>query len=339
MKRVALFFLLLGLAVAGASVLAGGNERGIDPKNFDTSASPCQDFFQYANGTWLKNNPVPAAYSSWSVDNEMRDRNEIMLKEILESAAANTQAPKGSNLQKIGDFFAAATDSAAVEKSGIAPLKDVFDRIAAIKSLADLQKEVARFHTDGVPVLFDCYPDQNLKDATTIIIYVEQGGLGLPDRDYYTRTDEESGTLRDKYIAHVSAMLQLLGDAPDKASAEANAIMGMETKLAEVSLTNVEMRDPNTYYNMVTVQDADKATPHFSWTGYFAAVGHPETQQFSYAHPKFFARMDTLLTSVPLSDWKAYLRWHVIHEYAPYLSSPFVNTNFDFYGKTLSGSK
>lgn len=339
MKQAVLVVLLLGLAATGSSVVASGNERGIDPDNFDTTVSPCQDFFQYANGTWLKNNPVPAAYSSWSVDNEIRDRNEVMLKEILESAASNTNAPRGSNLQKIGDFYAAALDSIGIEKGGITPLKYAFDRIAAIKSLADLQTAVARFHTDNVSVIFDCGADQDLKDATTIIIYATQGGLGLPDRDYYTRTDDESKALRDKYVAHVASMLTLLGDAPENARTAAGAIMGIETRLAEVSLTNVEQRDPNTYYNMVSVPEADQATPHFSWSNYFAAVGHPETQRFSYAHPKFFACMDSLLSSVSLASWKDYLRWHVVHAYAGYLSSPFVNENFDFYSKTLSGSK
>lgn len=342
MKKLIAMILIVGVSVwglVGSIALAQGNQRGLDPKNFDTTVSPCTDFYQYADGTWLKNNPVPAAYASWSVDNEMRDRNETLLKQILESSSADTKAPKGSNAQKIGDFYFAAMDTVDIEKSGTAPIKGELDRIAAIKTISDLQSTIMTFHKDGISSLFDCSSEQDMKNNTAVIAYATQGGLGLPDRDYYTKTDDESKALRGKYVAHVAAMFKLLGDAPDAAATEAQAVMNIETKLAEASLTNVELRDPNAYYNIMTVKDADKATPNFSWSVYFKTFDHPEIEKFSYAHPKFFARMDSLLTQVSLADWKSYLRWHVVHEYASYMSSAFVNESFQFYGTTLAGTK
>jgi putative endopeptidase len=342
MKRIVLMILgigLFGIGFTGLNALAEGNARGLDRHNLDTTCSPCQDFYQFANGTWLKENPVPAAYSSWSVDDEMRERNNTMLKEILESAAKDAAAPKGSNRQKIGDFYATAMDSAAVESEGYKPIQPELEKIAAIKSVDDLRNVITQFHTQGNSVLFNCGSEQDLKENTQVIAYATQGGLGLPDRDYYTKTDEESQKLRDQYLEHVAAMLQLLGDKPEAAKAAAQSIMTIETRLAKASLTNVELRDPNNYYNVMTVADADKASPSFPWTAYFKGIGYPTIERFSYAHPKFFAAMDSLLTEQPLSDWKNYLRWHVVHGYAAFMSSPFVNENFKFYAATLSGAK
>jgi len=342
MKRIVLLILgvgLLGIALPTPIAFAEGNARGLDRKNLDTACSPCKDFFQYANGGWLKDNPVPAAYSSWSVDDEMRERNNTMLKEILESAAKDVNAPKGTNLQKIGDFFATAMDSVKIESDGYTPIKAELDKVAAIASVADLRSVITEYHTQGNSVLFSCVSEQDFKENTQVIAYAFQGGLGLPDRDYYTKTDAESQKIRDQYLEHVAAMLQLLGDSPESAKAAAQAIMVIETRLAQASLTNVELRDPNNYYNIMTAQDADKASPNFSWTAYFKGIGYPSIVRFSYAHPKFFAAMDTLLVQTPLADWKSYLRWHVVHAYAPYMSAPFVNENFRFYAATLAGTK
>jgi putative endopeptidase len=342
MSRHFLSTILLGvflLGLAFSTAVAQTNERGIDPRNFDTTISPCSDFYEYVNGTWLKNNPIPAAYASWGVDDEVRQRNANLLKEILESAAANTSAPKGSNLQKIGDFYAVAIDTVALDAKGTADIKKELDQIAVIASIADLQNVIMDFHNSGIGALFGAGALQDMKDNTQVIAYAVEGGLSLPDRDYYLRTDDESKALREQYVNHIAAMLALLGDTPENAKTEASAIMNIETLLAEASLTNVEKRDPANYYNIMTVKEADQKTPNFSWSLYFKNIGHPEIERFSYAQPKFFARMDSLLSSVPLADWKNYLRWNVVHGFAPYLSSPFVNENFKFYGTTLSGSK
>jgi putative endopeptidase len=180
---------------------------------------------------------------------------------------------------------------------------------------------------------------QDLQDSTRYIVYATQAGLGLPDRDYYTRTDEESAKLREKYVTHVAAMLQLLGDAERPAKEAAEAILALETRLANASLTNVELRDPANYYNLKTLAEADALTPAFSWSALFRHLGEPDVANFSYAHPKFFAEMNTALGDVPLPTWKSYLRWQLVNEAAPYLSAVFVERDFDFYGRTLQGSK
>jgi putative endopeptidase len=341
MSRHILSTILVGILLLGFafSAAAQSNERGLDLRNFDTTVSPCSDFYQYVNGTWLKNNPIPAAYPSWGVSDEILKRNADLLKEILESAAANTSAPKGSNLQKIGDFYAVAIDTVALDAKGTADIKKELDQIAAIASIADFQNVIMDFHINGIGALFGAGALQDMKNNTEIIAYAVEGGLSLPDRDYYLRTDDEAKILREQYVNHIAAMLALLGDTPENAKTAAAAIMNIETLLAEASLTNVEKQDPANYYNIMTVSEANQKTPNLSWSLYFKTIGHPETEKFSYAHPKFFARMDSLLTSVPLADWKNYLRWNVVHGFAPYLSSPFVNENFKFYGTTLYGSK
>jgi putative endopeptidase len=305
----------------------------------DTSVDPCEDFYQFANGNWLKNNPTPDEYSSWGISNEVRERNFALLKEILEEAAADEMAPKGSNRQKIGGFYATAMDLEKIEKQGAAPLADDLERIARAESVDDIKAIIRDYHAEGIPVLFGGAIFQDLKNSEMYIMYAVQGGLGLPDRDYYTRTDEESAELRKKYVAHVSKMLQLLGDPAAKADKAAEAILALETRLAEASLTNVELRNPENYYNIQTIEAADAATPNFSWAKYFQTLDLGELETFSFAHPKFFAEMNTALDDVPLATWQDYLRWNLAGGFAPYLSSEFVEEDFAFNQATLQGTE
>ncbi|HEY6940939.1 M13 family metallopeptidase [Dokdonella sp.] len=331
--RVLAAALSLGL-VAGAQ--AHTNERGLDARNVDPATGACSDFFQHANGGWLASNPIPAEYSRWSLDDELRERNLTLLRGVLDDAAAHPGAA-GSTTQKIGDFYASAIDEAAAEAAGHAPIDSDLERIAALKNAADVAALVRSWHAQGIPVLFEFGPQADMKDANRMIGYAIQGGLGLPDRDYYTRTDAKSKALLGKYREHVARMLALIG-VPD-APKEAGWVVDLETTLARASLDRVAMRDPQSYYRMATLAQADARTPHFSWTAFHREIGRPDVTRFSLPHPKFFAAMDGALAKTPLSHWQAYLRWHLVDFAAPSLSKAFVDADFDFHGRTLRGTQ
>lgn len=313
------------------------NERGLERRNMDPSIGFCQDFYQFANGKWLERNPIPADHSAWGISNEMRERNYVLLREILEDAAA-AGAEKRTNKQKVGDFWLTGMDTETIEADGLKPLAADLQRIEKMQTLEDLQTIVQDYHLEGSAVLFQVGVFQDLMNSEQYIMYASQGGLGLP-RDYYTREDEESAELRKKYVAHVSRMLQLLGDSAEEAQAAAAAILALETRLAEASLTNVELRDPSNHYNIQTIAESDEATPNFSWSKYFDHLGLEGLETFSYAHPKFFAELNAVMEEISLDTWKDYLRWHVVDEFAAYLSDDFVNADFAFYGTTLRGTE
>ncbi len=330
---------LLGaaLTVSAAAEEYKTNARGLDRRNLDFSVAPCTDFYQYANGGWLPRNPIPEDQSRWSITSEMRERNYELLRDILEQAV-KADAEGGTNKRKVADFWSTAMDTEAIEKAALAPLAGDLERIASLGSTADVPVFLRDMHAEGATLLFDIDVDQDLKNSTQYIVYATQGGLGLPDRDYYLRKDEESAALRGKYVAHVGRMLQLLGDDSAEAESAAKAILGLETALAEASLTRVELRDPQNYYNIQTVAEADEATPAFDWAVYFDRLGLGDLESFSYAHPKFFAAMNEALGDVPLGTWKSYLRWHTVNAFSPYLNEELVNADFDFYGTELRGT-
>ena len=317
---------------------AASNTRGLDPRNFDTSVAACTDFYRHANGGWLDANPVPAERTRWGTFAELDERNLAVLHDILEDAARQ-RAAASTNTKRIGDFYATAMDEAAIEKAGYAPIQKDLDRIAAATSNADVVAIVRDRHAAGTGVLFNFYVNADLKDSDTVIAYTAQGGLGLPGRDYYTRDDADSKALRAKYVAHVVDSLKLVG-VPDKdAATQAEWIMALETRLANASLTRVELRDPQKSYRIATVAQADKETPHFAWSGFFAALDRKDVESFSLPHPTFFAALEAALADVPTPHWQAYLRWHLVRSTAPYLSSAFVQENFEFFDQTLSGAR
>src|SRR5215470_12336032 len=241
-SRKSLITILLLVALGVATVL-GQTGHGFDQANMDKKAAACTDFYQYANGGWLAANPIPAAYSSWGVANLLDERNKDVLHEILEAAAKNTNAPKGSSEQKVGDYYATCMDESKIEADGLKPLDQELAQIKGIDNQEKLQTEIAHLHSMGINALFASDSTQDFKNSAEVTFEVFQGGLGLPDRDYYTKTDDKSKTIRDEYVKHVAKMFELLGDDADKAASEAKTVMDLETKLAQASLTRVELRD------------------------------------------------------------------------------------------------
>lgn len=330
---------VLLLALGVATIFGQQQGHGFDPANLDKSAAACTDFYQYANGGWLAANPIPPAYSNWGVANILDERNRDVLHEILEAAARNTKAPKGSSEQKVGDYYATCMDEAAIEAQGARPLNPEFERIAKIKDQQSLQAAIAHFHSLGLHVLFNSDSTQDFKNSAEVTFEIYQGGLGLPDRDYYTKTDDKSKTIRDQYLKHVAKMFELLGDDSARAGSEAQTVMALETKLAEASLTRVELRDPEKIYHRMTVAQMKDLGPVYDWAGYMQKLGVAQNTDVNVATPEFFKVMNQQLANTPLSDWQTYLRWHLINNTAAALSSNFVDEDFNFKGKTLQGSQ
>ncbi|HYY58701.1 MAG TPA: M13 family metallopeptidase N-terminal domain-containing protein, partial [Pyrinomonadaceae bacterium] len=343
-RRNALLALLLSVSLPlnialGQTSTVAQTGRGINLKYMDTSAKPCVDFYQYAAGNWLANNPVPADRSAWGAGSELTEKNFEVLHQILEEAAKDTNAPKGSPKRKVGDFYRSGMDEARIEAEGAKPLAEEFARIEAIKDIPSLQDEIARLHRHNLAPAFAFFAYQDYKNSTRIISWLYQGGLGLPNRDYYTNEDEKSKEIRTQYVAHIARMLELLGDKPEQAASEAKTVMEMETRLAKASMTPVEERDPAATYHKMTLAELNTLTPGFSWNRYFKSLGLADPGDINVAQPEFYKEVGRMMTSVPTSDWKTYLRWQLINTQAGRLSSAFVNEDFNFYGKTLRGTK
>jgi putative endopeptidase len=310
----------------------------LDVPSMDKSADPCVDFYQYTCGGWMKNNPIPGDQAAWSVYGKLAQDNQRFLWGILDDLAKKTTG-RTATQQKIGDFFAACMNEAEVEKLDAAPLKPALDEIAAIKSRKDLAALLAHEHLTTVTsgLLFNFGSDQDFSDSSQVIAFAAAGGLGLPDRDYYTKDDAKSEEIRKKYLQHVQSMLQLLGDAPDVAKLEAETIMQMETAMAKASLTRVEQRDPHNLFHKMDRKQLQALTPSFDWDTYLKAGGIGQVNTFNVTEPKFYQEVERQLQSSSLDDLKTYLRWHVVSANAPFLSSRFVKQNFDFYSHTLRG--
>ncbi|PYS91456.1 MAG: hypothetical protein DMF64_12275 [Acidobacteria bacterium] len=323
-----------------ATKLAPATEiHGFDPANLDRNADACQDFNQFANGGWMAHNPIPPEYPQWGKFSELAEKNRVVLRDILEAAAKNKSAKPGSLEQKVGDFYASCMDQEKIEAEGIKPIEPEFQRIAAIKDLSGLEVEIARMHNYGLRGLFGFGAAQDFKKSTEVIAQAQQGGLGLPDRDYYTKDDPDSTHLRDEYVKHVAKMLTLAGDSAAMADKEAHTVFEIEKKLAEVSKTRIERRSPEANYHKISVTEVNELTPHFSWTEYLNARGVNGVKEINVGQPDFFKALDHVLTTVPIDDWKTYLRWHVLNSTASLLSSAFVQEDFNFNGHVLSGTQ
>ena len=325
--------------VLGIAAIAQTGSRGIDPANMCTTCNACEDFYMYANGGWLEKNEIPAAFSTWGTTSNLREKNIGVLRQILEDSAKNTAAPAGSNERKIGEFYASCMDEPRIEVAGAKPLANEMAAINKMKSVGELAAMLGRLHEMSVRALFGLGAVQDFKNSSIVTAIAGQGGLGLPDRDYYFKDDEKSKSVRAAYVRHIENMFKLLGDDPTKATAEAQVVMKIETDLANNSLDRVARRDLSKQYNKMTLAEMKTVTPAFDWDAYLNALKAPKFTDVNMAHPAFFKGLNALLSSVSIDDWKTYLRWHLVHGAADALSSAFVNENFDFYGKTLNGTK
>jgi len=326
-------------ATSSASAADDSANHGYNLSNLDRSVAPCDDFFQFADGGWIKSNPIPSTHPSWGVGDKLQQNNIEALRQILEDAAKEKGAAAGSNWQKIGDYYASCMDEAQVEAAGLKPLDAEFKRIAEIKNRAGLEAEIARLQQYGVNAVFRFGADSDAKDSNQIIGQAYQGGLGLPESEYYLRDDEKSQQLRAAYVAHVTKMFQLLGDDDARAAKEAKTVMDRETSLAKSSMKPVDLRDPDKTYHKMTIAEVHQLMPHFAWKNFLRDVGASGVSSFNVGQPEFFKHVDLELTSVSIADWQTYLRWHLVHAVAGTLPAKFVSENFDFYGRTLTGSE
>ena len=313
---------------------------GLDVTSLDRSTDPCVDFYTFACGSWRTKNPIPPDQARWSVYAKLSDENEQLLWGLLEQAARPDPGRSPSE-QKIGDFFASCMDEAKVDGDGVAPVLAELKAVDAITSKSELAGYIGReqlsLGDDGLGFGFGS--NQDLADSSQVIAFADVGGLGLPDRDYYTKTDPRSIDLRRKYVAHIARMFGLIGVPADRAAAHARTVMALETALANASLTNVAKRDPYKLLHKMDRAGLDRLTPAFKWGDFLAAQGLSELNSFNVTEPAFFKAFNTLIVNRPLPAWKTYLKWHVLDARADVLATPINQANFEFYSKTLRGVK
>jgi len=311
----------------------------LDPSNMDSSVKPGDDFFRYVNGGWIKRTEIPPEYSRWGAFNELIERNNDALHTIAEKASQTQVDPKlAPETQKVGDYYASGMDEKTIEAMRTKPLQEEFNRIDAIKDRKDVLAEIGHLHSIGISAFFNFGAGQDAKDSTRDIAQALQGGLGMPDRDYYTKQDPDMKEKREKYVAHVTKMLTLLGEPAEKAAEDAKKVMALETKLAEASRTRVQLRDPVKNYNKMGVQQLQDLTPDWNWSDYFKKISLVDPGDVNVQQPEFFKAANNLFRSTLIDDWKAYLRWHLINATASYLSTDFVNEEFDFNDRILRGT-
>lgn len=328
--------------VASASSFAKDPQLPYSPSlnltSMNREISPCTDFFQYACGGWLKKNPIPGDQASWDVYAKLGLDNQKFIHQLL-AEAAKPSSKRTPSAQKIGDYFHACMDEAAVEKAGLKPIEARLARIEAIQTLGDLSAHVMTEHQLGANALFNITADQDFSNSQDVIAFANRGALGLPDRDYYTKTDPKSVEIRNRYIAYLADDLERLGDAKEKATQEAHEVMDLETKLAKAMFTRTELRDPRKLFHKTTIAKFKKSVRDFSWDAYIKDMGLSDSAPINVTEPRYFAEVNKQLKKTPLAVWKNFLRISLLHETAPFLSKKYDDSRFAFYGTYLHGIK
>jgi predicted metalloendopeptidase len=329
---------LTAMLAAPTLLAAQMQSKALEPANMDTTCSACQDFYRYANGNWIKRSPIPADKPMWSSFHELQDQNFVALREVLDAAAKDARTTKDPDQRRLGLFYASCMDSTAIEAAGIKPLARDLGRIAAIGNRKQTEVELARLHRQFVTAgfFFHSTPDARKSERTIAEIY--QSGLGLPDRDYYVKTDSASESLRAQYVDHVARVLRLAGDDSATAARGSRQVMELETALAKASMTQEAQRDPEAVYHLRSTAELRRSTPAFGWDAYFRELGLADPAQVNVAQPEFLAAVDSLLGSSPVEQWRTYLRWRLLDTASPFLSAAFVNEGFRFNSTVLQGT-
>lgn len=331
-KLTGLMVLLLGAVSVG-----NAQKSGLDVNAIDPSADPCQDFYQYACGNWMKQNPVPPAYGRWGSFDQLAKRNRATLREILEN---NEKHPGDSAVDRqLADFYGACMNTDRIEDLGWKPLEPEIKRIRAIQSVSEVAPEVARLQQVGVDVFFTFSSSPDYNNAMRMIAEADEGGLGLPDRDYYTRKDAKAEETRAKYVAHIQQMLEYIGENEETAGTLARGVAILESNMAAAMLTRAERREPTRLNHSVAVSQFETTLSNFNFAQYLAAINAPAFSSLNVTEPEYFSTLNRLLPTTPLNDIKAYLIFHYIHAFAPALSEKFVNANFEFFGRYLRGAQ
>jgi len=325
---------------AGAqSTSANTPRKFLDPANMDMAVQPGDDFFHYANGTWLKNNPIPKSETRWGSFNELQENNYKALHKILDSAAGVRNAPAGSTVQKVGSFYRSGMDSSTIDKAGITPLNDILNRIDRIKDVNGLVNEIALEHTQGIDPVFGFGVSPDDKNVSKEICQFGQGGLGMPDRDYYFDNDARTAKIREAYQQYIPKMFVLMGENEGMAKKDAADVYKLETALAKASMTRTEMRDPYKVYNKFDLAGINKTTPGLDWKVLFTTLKVTNQDSLIVATPNFFAAVAKELKATPIGVWQKYLKFYLINGFSSYLSSNFNDAHFDFYGRILRGQQ
>ncbi len=314
-----------------------GMEKAICKKNMDTAVKPGNNFYEYVNGGWIKEHPVPPEYSQYGAFTILYEQNQKKLRALIKKVSMEEEAPKGSIAQKIRDFYNSGMDTVTIEKMGIKPIEKELNKINNLASKEDVVAYMATMHRHGISPVFYFFTEADQRNSVMNIGNLYQGGLGLPDVDYYLNDDAASKKLREAYVNHLTKMFMLKGDNTTQASKEAKAVMALETKLAQVSFTRVEQRDPVKNYNKMTLDQLKETAPGYNWNLFFETLGLKNPGDINVGQVKFFKGVSKLMDETDLDTWKAYLTWNLLDASANFLSKDFVEQNFDFYGKTLSG--